>query len=73
MDKQKFTRREIEVPTDLITEISAMLLDADIAPVITGADEENGTVTLEVEYDSEQKDTIGEVKEVIENYYEEED
>jgi hypothetical protein len=70
MDKQKFTRREIEVPAGVLAEVSAMLLEADIiiTPYITGADEQNDTVTLMVEYGREQKDTIREVGEAIENY-----
>jgi hypothetical protein len=69
MSKLKFTRREMEVPADVLAEVSALLLAADITPVITGADEENNTVTLTVEYDKEQKDAIHEAEEVIENYY----
>jgi hypothetical protein len=69
MDKQKFTRRDLEVPADVLAEVSVLLLEADITPVITEADEDNDTVTLTVEYDKEQKDTIHEVEEVIEDYY----
>jgi hypothetical protein len=69
MDKQKFTRRDLEVPAGVLAQVSVLLLEADITPVITEADEDNDTVTLTVEYDREQKDTIHEVEAVIEDYY----
>jgi hypothetical protein len=72
MEKQKFTRREIEVPAGLIAEVSVILLGADIAPHITGADEDEGTVTLEVEYDREQREAINDVDEAIEDYNDDE-
>jgi hypothetical protein len=73
MNRTKIIREDIEVPVDIMIEIAGMLLEADIAAIISGSDGDEGTVTLSVDYEPEERQTIHDVNDRIEEYHDEDD
>jgi len=60
--------REINVPTDAVAEVATVLTDNDITNSIVGSDEDEEMITLEVQYDKDEKDAIKEILDIIKEY-----
>ncbi|MDR6571022.1 hypothetical protein [Chitinophaga ginsengisegetis] len=67
------TKRELQVPVDVLIRVADVLLENDITNSITGTDEEDGYITVEVEYEKEQRDAIHEAEDIISDYHENEE
>lgn len=65
---RKIYIRELRVPEDAILEVAALLSEKEIENQITGADEKEETVTLEIRYDKEEKETVSEIIDLIDEY-----
>lgn len=63
-------KKELDIPVGLLIEVADILIENEISHEITGTDAENYCITLEVAYDKEQRDTIHEIEDHIEDYEE---
>ena len=62
------TRKELEVPLGALIEVSDILIENGITNEITGTDEDEDTVTLEVSFTREERDIIHEVEDLISDF-----
>ena len=67
------TKRELQVPVDVLIRVADVLLENDITNRITGTDEDEGHITIEVEYEKEQREAIHEAEDIISDYHENEE
>lgn len=67
------TKKELPVPAGVIVEVADVLLENEIINQIIGADPDEDTIILEVQYDKEQRDVIHDVEDIISDYEEAED
>lgn len=73
MSKSTITREELEVPAGALIEVADVLIEAEIPVEITGTDADDDTITIEIQYEKEQRETIHEVKDIIADYEDDED
>jgi hypothetical protein len=66
-------KKELDIPVGLLLEVADILIENEISHEITGTDAENDCITLEVAYDKEQKDTIHEIEDLIDDYEEDDE
>lgn len=67
--------REFEVPTDIIAEVSDIIAANELNNKITGTDEEQTVVFVEVHYDKdneEERQAVHDIDDVINDYDDEE-
>ncbi|OMP79988.1 hypothetical protein [[Flexibacter] sp. ATCC 35208] len=67
------TKRELQVPVAVLIRVADVLLENDITNSITGTDEDEGHITIEVEYEKEQREAIHEAEDIISDYHEDEE
>ncbi|BAV07395.1 hypothetical protein SAMN05421788_109250 [Filimonas lacunae] len=67
------TKRELQVPVNVLIRVADVLLENEITNSITGTDEEDGHITIEVEYEKEQRNAIHEAEDIICDYHENEE
>jgi hypothetical protein len=68
--------REFEIPTDIITEVADIIAANDLNNKITGTDEEQTVVFVEVHYDKDdeaERQAVHDIDDVINDYDDEED
>ena len=68
--------REFEVPTDIIAEVADIIAANELNNKITGTDEEQTVVFVEVHYDKdneEQRQAVHDIDDVINDYDDEAD
>lgn len=73
MSLKTIIEKELEVPAAIITEVANLLCSHEMVPEIISADEEEEKITLSVQFTKEQRDTIHEAEDLIEDYYDEDD
>ena len=73
MSKSTITKEELEVPLGVLIDVATQLIDNGINMEIVGTDEDTDSITVEVHYDKEQRETIHEVKDWISDFEESED
>jgi hypothetical protein len=66
-------KKELDIPVGLLLEVADILIENEISHEITGTDAENDCITLEVAYEKEQRDTIHEIEDLIDDYEEDEE
>ena len=62
--------QELIIPTDAMPEVATILADNELTNEIIGSDEENETVTVEVQYEKEERDAVQEILDLVESYEE---
>ena len=62
------TRKELEVPLGALIEVSDILIENGITAEITGTNEDEDTLTLEVSFTKEERDIIHEVEDLISDF-----
>ena len=65
---KKIFIRELHVPTDAIAEVATVLTEKELTNRITDSDEDEEMITLEVEYEKDEKEAIREIIEIINQY-----
>ena len=68
--------REFEVPTDIIAEVADIIVANELNNKITGTDEEQSVVFVEVHYDKDNEDerqAVHDIDDAINDYDDEED
>lgn len=71
--KKTVTTKQLEVPVGALIEVADLLIENEITHQMVATDEDNDTVTIEVEYDRDERDTIHEIENAIDDYEEDED
>jgi hypothetical protein len=66
--KSKIYVQELIIPSDAMLEVATILVDNELTNEIIGSDEENETVTVEVQYEKEERDAVQEILDVVESY-----
>jgi len=66
--KKTVTTKQLEVPVGALIEVADLLIENEITHQMVATDEDNDTVTIEVEYDRDDRDTIHEVEDAIDDY-----
>jgi hypothetical protein len=59
--------KEFEIPTDLIAEFAEVLSNNELNNSITGVNEQ-GEILITVEYDKEDRATVFELSELVDDY-----
>lgn len=65
---RKIYVRELLVPEDAVLEVATLLSENEIENQIIDSDEKEETITLEVRYEKEEKETIAEIIDLIDAY-----
>lgn len=63
---------EIEVPVDVIVEVSNLLNEKGITNELRGGNEEEATVTVQIQYDrkdADEKEAVMQIEEMISEYH----
>lgn len=63
---------QIEIPLDVMTEAAGILSENEIVNRIIAGDEEENTVTVEVQFDSrdkEEREAVEQLEELIDSYH----
>lgn len=71
--KKTVTTKQLEVPVGVLIEVADLLIENEITHQMVATDEDNGTITIEVEYDRDERDTIHEAEDLIDDYEENEE
>ncbi len=71
--KKTVTTKQLEVPVGVLIEVADLLIENEITHQMVETDEDNGTITIEVEYDRDERDTIHEAEDLIDDYEENEE
>ncbi len=66
--KKTVTTKQLEVPVGALMEVADLLIENEITHQMVATDEDNDTITIEVEYDRDERDTIHEVEDAIDDY-----
>ncbi|MBN8852768.1 MAG: hypothetical protein BGO55_03345 [Sphingobacteriales bacterium 50-39] len=66
--KTKIYVQELIIPSDAMPEVATILVNNELTNEIIGSDEENETITLEVQYEKEERDAFQEILDVVESY-----
>ena len=66
--KKTVTTKQLEVPVGALMEVADLLIENEITHQMVATDEDNETITIEVEYDRDERDTIHEVEDAIDDY-----
>jgi len=74
MGKQKTEPRymELDVPQEAITEVAELIEESEIEANLLGVGEEEETITIGFDYTPEQRESMMEILELIEDYNSEE-
>ncbi|PQJ09756.1 hypothetical protein CJD36_017670 [Flavipsychrobacter stenotrophus] len=71
--KKTITTKQLEVPMDALIAVADLLIENEIPHVIVATDEENDMLTVEVEYDKDQREVIHEIDDIIDDHLEDDD
>ena len=66
-------KASLAVPSSVIVDVASVLLEHDLQHQIVETDDEEDTITLELEYEREQRDVIHQIEDLINDYEEGED
>ncbi len=68
-----FTKKELNVPVGAMLDVSDVLIQNQITHEIVGTDADEETITLELQYDKDDRDAIHEIEDLIADYVEDEE
>ncbi|NLR80951.1 hypothetical protein [Chitinophaga eiseniae] len=63
----------MNIPVGALIEVADVLLENEITNNITGTNEEEDELVIEVQYEKEQREAIHQIEDIIADYEEEED
>jgi len=66
-------QKEMEVPVGILVEVADLLIEHEISHKITATDADNDCITLELEYEKEEREIIHEIQDLIDDYEEEDE
>ena len=66
------TKKELTIPAGVIAQVSDVIIENEITHTIIGADTHEDTVTLEVQFDKDEREVIHEIEDIVSDYEENE-
>jgi len=66
-------QKEMEIPVGILVEVADLLIEHEISHKITATDADNDCITLELEYEKEEREIIHEIQDLIDDYEEEDE
>jgi hypothetical protein len=66
--KRILTTKELEVPVSAMIQVADLLIENEISHVLVATDEDNDTVTIEVEYGTNDRETIHTIEDVVDDH-----
>ena len=67
------TTKEFEMPVSALIEVADILIENELHHNIIATDEENESVTIEIEYEKEDRDAIHQIQDIIDDNEESDD
>ena len=68
MSKTTITQEELVVPLNAIIEVVGLLIENELSFEIIETDEDEETITIEVDYNKDEREIIHQVKDIIADY-----
>jgi len=65
---RKLIEKELHVPAVAMMEVASVLSEHELTATITGSDDEDETITLEVQYEKSERGAIHEIEDIIEEH-----
>lgn len=65
--------KELHVPAVAMMEVANVLIENELVATITGSDDEDQTITLELQYEKNDRGAIHEIEDIIEEYTDDSD
>ena len=64
------TKKELIIPTGVIAQVSDVIIENEITHQIIGADTDEDTITLEVQFAKDEREIIHEIEDIVSDYEE---
>jgi hypothetical protein len=64
-------QKELIIPVGVIAQVSDVIIENEITHTIIGADTDEDTITLEVQFTKDEREIIHEIEDIISDYEEE--
>jgi ribosomal protein S8 len=71
--KKVIMSKEMEVPISAMIEVTDLLIENEISHSLVATDEDEDTITIELQYDKDEREIIHEIEDVIEDHMGEDD
>ena len=65
---RKLIEKKLKVPADAMMQVVKVLTENELVATITGSDDEDDTITLEVQYEKSNLAAIHEIEDIIEEH-----
>ena len=63
-------QKELIIPAGVIAQVSEVIIENEITHTIVGADTDEDTITLEIQFTKDEREIIHEIEDIISNYEE---
>ena len=63
-------QKELIIPAGVIAQVSDVIIENEITHTIVGADTDEDTITLEVQFSKDEREIIHEIEDIISDYEE---
>lgn len=64
------TKKELIIPAGVIAQVSDVIIENEITHTILGADTDEDTITLEVQFTKDEREIIHEIEDIVSDYEE---
>ena len=64
------TKKELTIPAGVIPQVSDVIIENEITHQIIGADTDEDTITLEVQFSKDEREIIHEIEDIVSDYEE---
>ena len=65
---RKLIEKELNVPANAMMQVAKVLTENELVATITGSDDEDDTITIEVQYEKSNRAAIHEIEDIIEEH-----
>ncbi len=65
---RKLIEKELHVPANAMMQVASVLTENELAATITGTDDDDETITIEVQYEKGDRAAIHEIEDIIEEH-----
>jgi hypothetical protein len=66
-------QKELIIPAGVIAQVSDVIIENEITHTIVGADTDEDTITLEVQFTKDEREIIHEIEDIVSDYEEQAD
>jgi hypothetical protein len=65
-----YYKKELTIPAGVIAQVSDVIIENEITHQIIGADTDEDTITLEVQFSKDEREIIHEIEDIVSDYEE---